>query len=108
MQIEILNTLGKEDADKWNFVRLFETFVHYEHTFLVFELLGMDLREWLNKKEKLAVMEIRPIVQQVSDVTTTRRRSLCDACARVRMQRQAFFRFLHFLQFMLLFLLLST
>jgi dual specificity tyrosine-phosphorylation-regulated kinase 1 len=47
IEIEILRTLNQEDAEKWNVVRLKDTFLHHNHQCLVFELLSLNLFDLL-------------------------------------------------------------
>jgi len=67
IEVQILNILGKEDADEWNFVRAFETFTHHDHTCLVFELLGKNLYDFARTlpENRFKFKQIRPILQQV-------------------------------------------
>lgn len=70
LQVSILSRLSNENAEEYNFVRAFECFSHKLHTCLVFELLEQNLYDYLkqNKFTPLPMNNIRPIVQQVSEL----------------------------------------
>ena len=67
IEVSILQRLGKENADDYNFVRGIECFVHKNHTCLVFEMLEQNLYDFLknNKFQPLPLKYIRPITHQV-------------------------------------------
>ena len=67
VEINILQTLSTTDADQYNFVTAYECFTHYDHQCLVFEMLDLNLYEFLrnDKFAPLPLSSIRPILQQV-------------------------------------------
>ncbi|KAK4887738.1 hypothetical protein RN001_004009 [Aquatica leii] len=67
IEVSILSTLSRENADEFNFVRAYECFQHKNHTCLVFEMLEQNLYDFLkqNKFSPLPLKYIRPILQQV-------------------------------------------
>jgi len=56
-----------EEAEEFNYVRAFECFTHKSHTCIVFEMLELNLYDFLknNKFCPLKLKYIRPIMQQV-------------------------------------------
>ncbi|KAG8186764.1 hypothetical protein JTE90_010658 [Oedothorax gibbosus] len=67
IEVSILHRLSQENADEFNFVRVYECFNHKNHTCLVFEMLEQNLYDFLkhNKFSPLPLKYIRPILQQV-------------------------------------------
>lgn len=67
VEICILQTLANQDSDKYNFVTAYECFTHFSHQCLVFEMLDLNLYEFLrnDKFAPLSLSCIRPIIQQV-------------------------------------------
>lgn len=67
IEVSILHRLSQENADEFNFVRVYECFNHKNHTCLVFEMLEQNLYDFLkqNKFSPLLLKYIRPILQQV-------------------------------------------
>ena len=67
VEVSILAKLAEEDSEAFNFVRAYECFQHCQHTCLVFEMLDMNLYEFLKqtKFQPLTLNQIRPIVSQV-------------------------------------------
>ena len=67
VEISILQTLAGEDSDRFNFVTAYECFTHFNHQCLVFEMLDLNLYEFLRNEKfaPLALSSIRPIIQQV-------------------------------------------
>lgn len=63
----ILEYLSSFDADRFNFIRCNGQFIAQDYVCLEFELLDMNLLDFLNRKPShcFSVKEIRPILQQV-------------------------------------------
>ncbi len=70
VEVEVLTNLSKVDAQQFNFVRAYESFVHLDHICIVFELLNINLYDYLkqNHFQPLPLKHIRPVAQQVSEV----------------------------------------
>ncbi|KAL7668665.1 hypothetical protein ACOME3_009359 [Neoechinorhynchus agilis] len=67
IEVSILNMLEREQADRCNIVKAVDIFKHRNHTCLAFELLEMNLYDYL-KQSKFAPMSlrfIRPIAKQI-------------------------------------------
>ncbi|CAB1419468.1 unnamed protein product [Pleuronectes platessa] len=64
----ILQTMKKLHSDRFNIVRLYESFFYKEHYCLVFELLDMDLHKFrqISPGQHLQLKQIRPILQQLA------------------------------------------
>ncbi|CAB1434970.1 unnamed protein product [Pleuronectes platessa] len=64
----ILQTMKKLHSDRFNIVRLYESFFFKEHYCLVFELLDMDLHKFIqiSPGQHLQLKQIRPILQQLA------------------------------------------
>jgi len=67
IEVSILTRLSMEEAEEFNYVRAFECFTHKSHTCIVFEMLELNLYDFLknNKFCPLKLKYIRPIMQQV-------------------------------------------
>ena len=68
VEVEVLTKLSHVSADEFNFVRAYESFSHKGHICIVFELLHVNLYEYLkcNRFQPLPLKHVRPIAQQVS------------------------------------------
>ena len=68
VEIDVLTRLSKISAEEFNFVRAYESFTHRGHICIVFELLQVNLYEYLKKNrfQPLHLKHIRPIAQQVN------------------------------------------
>ena len=68
VEVEVLTKLSQVSADEFNFVRAYESFSHQGHICIVFELLHVNLYEYLkcNRFQPLPLKHVRPIAQQVS------------------------------------------
>ncbi|XP_055327213.1 homeodomain-interacting protein kinase 1-like [Paramacrobiotus metropolitanus] len=67
IEVSILSRLSRENPEDHNFVQVFECFQHKNHTCLVFEMLEVNLYDYL-KQQKFAPLPlkvIRPILYQV-------------------------------------------
>ena len=66
-EINVLTKLSCACSDMWNFVKAYETFSHHGHICLVFELLHINLYDYLKQRRfrPLHLKHIRPIAQQV-------------------------------------------
>ena len=69
VEVEVLTKLSRVSADEFNFVRAYESFCHRGHICIVFELLHVNLYEYLkcNRFQPLPLKHVRPIAQQVSN-----------------------------------------
>lgn len=67
IEVSILTQLSRESADQFNLVRALEFFTHKNHACLAFEMLELNLYDYLkqNKFMPLSLRCIRPIAQQV-------------------------------------------
>lgn len=67
IEVSILSKLMSENADLYNFVKALDVFTHRSHTCLVFEMLDVNLYDFLkhNKFQPLTLGQIRPVTQQV-------------------------------------------
>lgn len=67
VEVDVLTTLSKVDAQQFNFVRAYESFTHHSHICIVFELLQINLYDYLkhNCFQPLPLKHIRPVAQQV-------------------------------------------
>ena len=65
--MSVLRRLSQKGRDDSNFVRMLESFVHRNHTCLVFEMLEEDLYNFLrlNKYQPQPLKYIRPILSQL-------------------------------------------
>ena len=68
MEVDVLTKLCSFSAEEGNFVRAYESFQHRGHICIVFELLQINLYDYLKRTrfEPMPLKYIRPIVQQVS------------------------------------------
>ena len=68
VEVEVLTKLSQVSADEFNFVRAYESFSHQGHICIAFELLHVNLYEYLkcNRFQPLPLKHVRPIAQQVS------------------------------------------
>ncbi len=69
-EVDVLTKLSWVSSEEWNFVRACESFTHRGHICLVFELLQINLYDYLKKTRfhPLPLKHIRPIAQQVRHV----------------------------------------
>ena len=69
VEVDVLTKLSRVSAEEFNFVRAYESFCHQGHICIVFELLHVNLYEYLksNRFQPLPLKHVRPIAQQVSD-----------------------------------------
>ncbi|XP_028819796.1 homeodomain-interacting protein kinase 1-like [Denticeps clupeoides] len=65
IEAEILSELRSADADKYNIVRFYESFMHDNRLCLVFEMLPMTLGDFQQKKP-LPLGHIRSIIKQLA------------------------------------------
>lgn len=67
IEVSILSRLSRENPEEHNFVRVFECFQHKSHTCLVFEMLEVNLYDYLKQQKfnPLPLKVIRPILCQV-------------------------------------------
>ena len=67
VEVDVLTKLSRVSADEFNFVRAYESFCHHGHICIVFELLHVNLYEYLkcNRFHPLPLKHVRPIAQQV-------------------------------------------
>ena len=67
VEVDVLTKLSQVSADEFNFVRAYESFYHRGHICIVFELLHVNLYEYLkcNRFHPLPLKHVRPIAQQV-------------------------------------------
>ena len=67
VEVNILSRLGNENPDAFNFVRAHDCFQHNGHTCLVFEMLQLNLYDFLkqSKFQPMPLKHIRPILLQV-------------------------------------------
>lgn len=67
MEVDVLMKLSRLSADEGSFVRAYESFQHKGHICIVFELLHINLYDYLKQShfEPLPLKYIRPIAQQV-------------------------------------------
>ena len=74
VEVEILSRLSKEDADEFNFVRAYESFTHRGHICIAFEMLQVNLYDYLKRSQfrPLALHQVRPIAQQVRRIALLR------------------------------------
>ena len=70
VEVDVLTTLSKVDSELYNFVRAYESFTHCGHICIVFELLHMNLYDYLkhNQFQPLPLKHVRPVAQQVCEV----------------------------------------
>ena len=68
VEIDVLTRLSKVNADEFNFVRAYESFQHRGHICIAFELLQINLYDYLKRTHftPLPLHHVRPIAQQVS------------------------------------------
>ena len=66
-QLAMLEAISVLDPDHYNVVRFYEKFEYRNHSFLAFEMLDMDLFDFMESHQwtPLRLHEIRPIVKQV-------------------------------------------
>ncbi len=71
-EVGVLTKLSRVSSEEWNFVRAYESFTHRGHICVVFELLQINLYDFLKKTQfrPLPLKHIRPIAQQVSTSTS--------------------------------------
>lgn len=67
VEVDILSRLKKLGSEEFNFVLTHESFTHRGHICIVFEMLHMNLYDYLkhNGFQPLPLKHIRPIAQQV-------------------------------------------
>lgn len=67
MEVDVLSKLSRLSADEGSFVKAYESFHHHGHICIVFELLQINLYDYLKQSgfEPLPLKYIRPIAQQV-------------------------------------------
>ena len=67
VEVDVLMTLSKVDSQQFNFVRAYESFTHHSHICIVFELLQINLYDYLKQNcfQPLPLKHIRPVAQQV-------------------------------------------
>ena len=67
VEVDVLTKLSQVSAEEFNFVRAYESFCHHGHICIVFELLHVNLYEYLkcNRFHPLPLKHVRPIAQQV-------------------------------------------
>jgi len=67
VEIDVLTKLSKVSAEEFNFVRAYESFTHHNHICIVFEMLQINLYDYLKQSrfQPLPLKHIRPIAQQV-------------------------------------------
>lgn len=67
VEVDVLTTLSKVDSEHFNFVHAYESFTHLGHICIVFELLQVNLYDYLkrNRFQPLPLKHIRPVAQQV-------------------------------------------
>ncbi|OWA52292.1 Homeodomain-interacting protein kinase 2 [Hypsibius exemplaris] len=67
IEVSILSRLSRESPEDHNFVQVFECFQHKNHTCLVFEMLEVNLYDFLKQQKfsPLPLKVIRPILCQV-------------------------------------------
>lgn len=67
MEINILKLLQSHDTEKWNVVRMLDSFMHQNHQCIVFELLSMNLYELLQNTRfhGVSLRLIRKFVKQL-------------------------------------------
>lgn len=67
VEIGVLTKLSRLSADEFNFVRAYESFQHRKHICIVFELLQINLYDYLKqcRFQPMPLKHIRPIAQQV-------------------------------------------
>lgn len=67
VEVDVLTKLSKVSAEEFNFVRAYESFTHHSHICIVFEMLQINLYDYLKQShfQPLTLKHIRPIAQQV-------------------------------------------
>lgn len=67
LEVEVLSRLRSEDAGAHNFVNAYESFSHGNHICIVFELLHMNLYDYLKNSgfRPMPLRHIRPVLHQV-------------------------------------------
>ena len=67
IEVNMLNQLGSQYADQYSYVKAYESFIHSGHICIVFELLEINLYDYLKGRgfKPLPLEQIRPIMQQV-------------------------------------------
>ncbi len=68
IEVDVLSRLRRHGAEAYNFVLCLESFVHRGHICIVFEMLHMNLYDYLKQGgfQPLPLKHIRPIAQQVN------------------------------------------
>lgn len=68
IEVDVLSRLRRHGAEAHNFVLCLESFVHRGHICIVFEMLHINLYDYLKQGgfQPLPLKHIRPIAQQVS------------------------------------------
>lgn len=82
VEIGVLTRLKKSGAEEMdNFVFTHESFIHRGHICIVFEMLHMNLYDYLKQNgfQSLPLKHIRPIAQQV--FVTLHMTACCSACS---------------------------
>lgn len=80
MEVDVLTKLCRFSAEESNFVRAYESFQHRGHICIVFELLQINLYDYLKRTrfEPMPLKFIRPIVQQVGRAVSSS--CVCVVC----------------------------
>ena len=67
MEVDVLTKLSRISSEEGSFVKAYESFQHQGHICIVFELLHINLYDYLKQSrfEPLPLKFIRPIAQQV-------------------------------------------
>lgn len=67
MEVDVLSKLSRLSPDEGSFVKAYESFQHHGHICIVFELLHINLYDYLKQSrfDPLPLKYIRPIAQQV-------------------------------------------
>ena len=67
IEVDVLSRLRKHGSEEFNFVQSLESFMHRGHICIAFEMLHMNLYDYLKQGgfQPLPLKHIRPIAQQV-------------------------------------------
>ena len=70
IEVNVLSRLRRHGAEAFNSVLCLESFVHRGHICIVFEMLHLNLYDYLKQGgfQPLPLKHIRPIAQQVTEV----------------------------------------
>ena len=68
LEVDVLSKLSRLSPEEGSFVKAYESFQHHGHICIVFELLHINLYDYLKQSrfDPLPLKYIRPIAQQVS------------------------------------------